>query len=42
MSFQGGVVKCAGVCVTMNWIEMCIKKKMLIRTDPYIIGDDDE
>lgn len=40
--FQGDIVKCAGVCLTLDWIKMCIKKKMLVRTDPYIVGDDDE
>ncbi|XP_061196299.1 DNA ligase 3-like [Saccostrea echinata] len=41
-SHKGEVIKCAGVCVTLNWLKMCIKKNMLVRTDPYIVGDDDE
>lgn len=39
---KGDIVKCAGVCLTLDWIKMCIKKKMLVRTDPYLVGDDDE
>uniref|UniRef100_K1Q677 DNA ligase 3 n=1 Tax=Magallana gigas TaxID=29159 RepID=K1Q677_MAGGI len=39
---KGDIVKCAGVCLTLDWIKMCIKKKMLVRTDPYLVGDDYE